>query len=150
MKTLFLIAVTLAMAGALMAQESGKPADPPLDPLTGMKVADGWELVRVHCTVCHSPQQYLKQKGTESTWTDIIRWMQRSGGLWPLDAATEAKIVSYLATNYGPDEAFRRAPIPATLMPVNPYATEARLEFEEKKKAGAIVAPPPPAAGAKP
>lgn len=125
-----------------LAGQEAKPAEPPLDPLTGMKIAENWELVRTHCTVCHSPQQYLRQKGNESTWTDTIRWMQKSGGLWPLDPETERRIIAYLATHYGPDEAFRRAPIPGTLMPVNPYATDARLEYEEKKKAG-LIAPPP-------
>jgi hypothetical protein len=140
MKAFLLMGLSLLVTSALVAQEK---AGPPLDPVTGMKMADNWELVRVHCTVCHSPQQYLRQKGNESTWTDTIRWMQKSGGLWPLDADTESKIITYLASNYGPDESFRRAPIPGTLLPVNPYATDARLEYEEKKKAG-LIAPPPP------
>jgi mono/diheme cytochrome c family protein len=141
---LFAIFAGLTAAAALPLA-AAEPAPPVIDPATGMKVAEGWELVRVHCTVCHSPQQYLRQKGTAGTWTDTIRWMQKSGGLWPLDAATEGKIVSYLATNYGPvpGEHFRRAPIAGTLLPPNPYASEARREFEEKKKAGLIPAAPP-------
>jgi hypothetical protein len=92
--------------------------------------------------VCHSPKQYLQQRGTKSTWTDIIKWMQKSGGLWPLDADTESKIVTYLAENYGPSGSFRRAPIPVSLLPENPYLTGAKAEFEEKKKAGLIPAAP--------
>lgn len=130
------------LAASVPAQEEKKKEEPPLDPLTGMKMAENWELVRTHCTVCHSPQQYLRQKGTQSTWSDTIDWMQKSGGLWPLDAETRSKIVGYLADNYGPDEAFRRAPIPGNLLPQNPYMTDARAEFEAKKKAGEI----PPAA----
>lgn len=139
MKPAFLAAILLF--ASLVRAEEPKP-EPPLDPTTGMKMAEGWELVRVHCTVCHSPQQYLRQKGTESTWTDTIRWMQGSAGLWPLDAETEKKIVTYLASNYGPDEAFRRAPIPGNLLPPNPYLTDTRAEFEEKKAAGLIPAAP--------
>lgn len=135
-----LLAAILLLA-SLVGAEEPKP-EPPLDPVTGMKMAEGWELVRVHCTVCHSPQQYLRQKGTESTWTDTIRWMQGSAGLWPLDAETEKKIVTYLASNYGPDEAFRRAPIPGNLLPPNPYLTDTRVEFEEKKKAGLVPVAP--------
>lgn len=67
--------------------------------------------------------------------------MQKSGGLWPLTQDTETKIVTYLAQNYGPDEAFRRAPISGYLMPVNPYGSEAKREFEDKKKSEAL--PPP-------
>ena len=139
MKSLFSIAILLF--AAVVHAEDPKP-ETPLDPATGMKIAEGWELVRTHCNVCHSPQQYLMQKGTESTWTDTIRWMQQSGGLWPLDPATEKTIIAYLASNYGPDEAFRRAPLPGNLLPPNPYLTDARAEFEEKKKAGLVPAAP--------
>ena len=132
----------LLFAAAVVVRAVEPKAEIPLDAATGMKMAEGWELVRAHCTVCHSPQQYLRQKGTESTWTDTIRWMQRSGGLWPLDPATEKTIITYLASNYGPDAAFRRAPLPGNLLPPNPYLTDARVEFEEKKKAGLIPAAP--------
>jgi hypothetical protein len=132
----------LLFAAAFVVRAVEPKAEIPLDPATGMKMAEGWELVRAHCTVCHSPQQYLRQKGTESTWTDTIRWMQRSGGLWPLDPETEKTIITYLASNYGPDAAFRRAPLPGNLLPPNPYLTDARVEFEEKKKAGLIPAAP--------
>ncbi len=143
MKTTLLAAIPFLAAALAAGADEPKP-DPPLDPVTGMKMAENWELVRAHCTVCHSPQQYLRQKGTESTWTDSIRWMQQSGGLWPLDRETETKIISYLAENYGPDEAFRRAPLPGNLLPPNPYLTEARAEFEEKKKAGLVPVAPKP------
>ena len=130
--TLFLL---MALAGAAAA-----PADKevPTDPATGMKVAEDWELVRNHCIICHSPQTFLQQRGTESTWTGVLKWMQTYGGLWKLDPAIEKRIIAYLTANYGPNAAFRRAPIPPTLMPPNPYATAARLEAEAKKKEGLI------------
>lgn len=135
--------IFLTLFGFFTRAGAQEPAsEPPIDPVTGMKMAEGWELVRAHCTVCHSAQQYLRQKGTESTWTDTIRWMQGSAGLWPLDKESEAKIISYLASNYGPDEAFRRAPIPGHLLPPNPYLTETRAEFEERKKAGSVPTAP--------
>jgi len=130
--------VLFAVLPAVLLRAAEPVADIPGAPVTGMKKAENWELVMAHCTVCHSPQQYLRQKGTASTWTDTIRWMQGSPGLWPLDPETEKKIVVYLAENYGPDEAFRRAPIPGNLLPPNPYLTDARAEFEEKKKAGLL------------
>ena len=139
MKSLFSIAILLF--AAVVHAEDPKP-ETPLDPATGMKISEGWEHVRTHCNLCHSPQQYLMQKGTESTWTDTIRWMQGSAGLWPLDPATEKTILTYLASNYGPDAAFRRAPIPGNLLPPNPYLTDARAEFEEKKKAGLVPVAP--------
>ncbi|MCB1237327.1 MAG: hypothetical protein KDM91_19845 [Verrucomicrobiae bacterium] len=115
-----------------------KKAEIPVDPATGIKMAENWELIRAHCVICHSSQQFLRQRGTRSTWTDILGWMQTSGGLWKLDAEIEGKIIDYLSENYGPDAFYRRAPIPATLLPENPYESDARKEYEEKKQAGQI------------
>lgn len=117
----------------------------PLDPLTGMKMTGDWEIVRNHCIICHSPQTFLQQRGNESTWADTLAWMQKHGGLWKLDPAVEKSIIGYLAANYGPGDTFRRAPIPLSLMPANPYATDAKLEAEAKKKAGVV--PVAPSAG---
>ncbi len=115
----------------------------PLDPTTGMKIAPDWELVRNHCVICHSSQTFLRQRATEANWTSVLEWMQKHGGLWKLDAEVEKKIIKYLAINYGPGSAdnYRRAQISATLMPPNPYATEARLKAEAKKKQGIIQSP---------
>jgi hypothetical protein len=117
----------------------------PLDPVTGMKMAPDWEIVRNHCVICHSPQTFLRQRATESNWTSVLEWMQAKGGLWKLDPAVQKTIVKYLTSNYGPGDSqnYRRAPIPATLMPQNPYATEARLEAEAKQKQGLVPSSPP-------
>lgn len=131
----------------LLAGAAAQAADaPPLDPLTGMKMVGDWEIVRNHCIICHSSKTFLQTRGTESTWSAVLQWMQTRGGLWKLDPQVEKTIVGYLAEHYGPGKNFRRAPIPATLMPENPYASDARLEAEAKKKAGLIPAAPAPAA----
>ena len=132
-----------ALLASFVALAAPAADEVPLDPVTGMKMAPDWEIVRNHCVICHSPQTFLQQRGTESTWTDVVAWMQKHGGLWKLDPAVEKTIVGYLATNYGPGDYFRRAPIPPSLMPPNPYATEARLEAEEKRREGKIPAAPP-------
>jgi hypothetical protein len=93
-----------------------------LDPATGLVVAEGWELVAMHCTGCHSAQQFLRQRGTRQTWQSIIDWMQRTQGLWQFPAGVEERIVDYLAAEYAPKGSWRRAPIPPELMPPNPYA----------------------------
>jgi hypothetical protein len=129
----FLFLLSLMLCGASAAAELV-----PLDPVTGMKMTGDWEIVRNHCIICHSPKTFLQQRGTESTWADTLVWMQKHGGLWKLDPAIEKSIITYLAKNYGPGDKFRRAPIPLSLMPANPCATEARLEAEAKKKAGLI------------
>lgn len=129
---LFLVAFA-AMTVISPAAEPSKAV--PLDPATGMKMTGDWEIVRNHCVICHSPRTFLQTRGTESNWTSVLEWMQTKGGLWKLDPKVEKTIIRYLADNYGPSEQFRRAPIPATLMPINPYATEARLEAEAAAKA---------------
>ncbi len=135
MRPLNILALALLAPLAQAAEEKV-----PLDPVTGMKMAPDWEIVRNHCVICHSPQTFLRQRATEANWTSVLEWMQTKGGLWKLEAPVEKTIIKYLATNYGPGEStnYRRAPIPATLMPPNPYVTEARLEAEAKQKEGLI------------
>ena len=129
----------LAMPALAAAQET----PPEVDELTGLKIAPGWELVRNNCVTCHSARQFLQQKGTRETWRSVIKWMQDRGGLWPLPAETEAAILDYLEAHHGPGREYRRAPIPANLMPPNPYASAARREYEEKLRQGAGPKPPP-------
>ena len=118
----------------------------PLDPTTGMKIAPDWELVRNHCVICHSSQTFLRQRATEANWTSTLEWMQTNGGLGKLDPAVQKTIIKYLAAHYGPSDSGtdRRPPIPATLMPRNPYATDARLEAAAKQQAGLRPRPPAP------
>ena len=128
---------------ALLCLPALQAEEVPLDPTTGMKMAPDWEIVRNHCIICHSSQTFLRQRATEANWTSVLTWMQTNGGLWKLDPVVEKKIVQYLAVNYGPGDAanYRRAPIPATLMPPNPYASEAKLEAATKQQQGLIQPP---------
>jgi len=100
-------------------------AEPVTDPATGLKITGDWELVRGNCTACHSAKLITQQRGTEQQWLTMIRWMQAKQGLWTFDPDTENRIITYLAENYPPDAARRRAPIPPDLMPPNPYAPAA-------------------------
>ncbi|MBT8088175.1 MAG: hypothetical protein KJO46_09060 [Gammaproteobacteria bacterium] len=95
-----------------------------IDPATGFRMSGDWELVRAHCTGCHSPRLITQQRGTAQQWLAMIRWMQAKQNLWQFDAGTEERIIAYLATNYPPDAARRRAAIPPGLMPPNPYSQQ--------------------------
>ena len=97
-------------------------AEAELDPVTGLKMTGDWELVRGNCTACHSSKLITQQRGTAEQWLAMIRWMQKKQNLWPFDPDTENRIIAYLAENYPPDAARRRAAIPRELMPPNPYA----------------------------
>lgn len=137
-------ALFCSLALALLCLPALQAEDVPLDPVTGMKMGPDWEIVRNHCIICHSSQTFLRQKATEANWTSVLTWMQTNGGLWKLEPDVERKIVQYLATHYGPGDTanYRRAPIPATLMPPNPYASEAKLEAEAKKNQQGLITPP--------
>ena len=97
-------------------------AEPSIDPATGFKMTGDWQLVRGHCTGCHSAKLITQQRGTAQQWLTMIRWMQAKQNLWQFDPDTESRIIAYLAEQYPPDDARRRAALPADLMPPNPYA----------------------------
>ncbi len=113
-----------ALLAAIAATVSvvGMAADVELDPLTGLKMAGDWEVVRNNCIACHSPKLITQQSGSATQWLTMIRWMQKKQNLWQFDPETEQKIIGYLAENYPPQADRRRAAIPPDLMPPNPYA----------------------------
>ncbi|GGC05603.1 hypothetical protein GCM10011352_34760 [Marinobacterium zhoushanense] len=95
------------------------------DPETGFEIGPGWETVKNTCTACHSAKLVTQNSGSRNRWVYIIRWMQETQGLWPLPPETEDTILDYLVEHYGPKEGARRAPLPPTMMPKNPYKQEA-------------------------
>ncbi|MCB0630260.1 MAG: hypothetical protein R2824_04620 [Saprospiraceae bacterium] len=87
------------------------PADEVVDGVhvpTGLKVAEGFDIVRVQCTACHSGKLVAQNRATRDGWEEMIRWMQKTQGLWPL-GENEPIILDYLADNYGPEDTGRRA-----------------------------------------
>lgn len=98
--------------------------DVELDPFTGFAMVGDWQLVRSNCIACHSARLVTQQSGSERQWLNVIRWMQEKQNLWEFDPVTEAKIIAYLAENYPPKTAQRRAAIPPDLMPTNPFAAD--------------------------
>ncbi len=116
------VAATLVSFAALAAFGQGLAAEPEIDPFTGLRMTGDWQLVRANCVGCHSARLITQQRGSESHWLSLIRWMQDKQNLWQFEPETEQKIISYLAENYPPQADRRRAPIPPDLMPPNPYA----------------------------
>ncbi len=123
-------AIALLLSACAEKEQSPEPvtgtelaaaAEPQIDPVTGFKMTGDWELVRGNCTACHSAKLVTQERGTAEQWLAMIRWMQKKQNLWQFDPATEERIVAYLADNYPPDAARRRAAIPPDLMPENPY-----------------------------
>jgi len=87
------------------------------DPITGFVIAQHYEIVRAHCTACHSAKLVTQNRMTRENWLATIHWMQKSQGLWPL-GEQEPKILDYLESYYSPIAISRRPPIPRHLMPV--------------------------------
>lgn len=77
----------------------------------------GFGLVLQHCVTCHSPRQFLQQRGDRATWLGLIRWMQSDHGMQPLPDGVEDRIVDYLSKHYGPRHSGRRKPLRPDLMP---------------------------------
>ncbi len=131
MRLVFLLALALLVACAekektadtTPATEPLAVSEPQIDPVTGFKMTGDWELVRGNCTACHSAKLITQQRGTAEQWLAMIRWMQKKQNLWQFEPGTEERIIAYLAENYPPDAARRRAPIPPDLMPSNPYTS---------------------------
>lgn len=88
-----------------------------IDKASGLIVSPGWEAVKANCTICHSAKFITWQRGDRDTWLSMIRWMQKTQGLWQLPAETETIILDYLAANYPPGKASRRNNLPPSAMP---------------------------------
>lgn len=87
-----------------------------LDPESRLVIAPGFETVKTQCTVCHSSKLIIQNRADRNGWLQMIRWMQRSQGLWPL-GPNEAVILDYLEANYAPTSSGRRPPLRADQMP---------------------------------
>jgi cytochrome c5 len=92
----------LVFAIGCAKQEPPKPvmpttpaAAPPSPPL-----ADGKTLFDTKCSVCHGLDRPTARKETKEKWASIVKEMQGKKADWITDAEA-AKIIDYLATNYG-------------------------------------------------
>lgn len=108
-----LLIVTLIISMNSLAKTSNP--DNEIDPASGFVIKPGFEMVRAHCTACHSAKLVTQNHMSRERWLSTIRWMQETQNLWPLPQ--EELILDYLSANYGERTTGRRAPLPASLMP---------------------------------
>ena len=78
----------------------------------------GDNLVRGHCSGCHSLLLVTAQRGDRAFWLKTIWWMQRTQNLWTLPPAQETAILDYLAEHYAESEWGRRPNLSPLLRPV--------------------------------
>ncbi len=74
---------------------------------TGLVYDKGFDIVRGTCTACHSAKLVTQNRATKEGWTQMIRWMQETQGLWDL-GENEPLILNYLSTHYAPENIGRR------------------------------------------
>lgn len=103
--------------GSITMSAEAVTATREVDAGTGLVIDQHWELVKAHCSGCHSTRLVTQNRGSRETWLKLIRWMQDTQGLWSLDDATEQGILDYLSRHYGPLNVGRRAPLPQTMRP---------------------------------
>lgn len=82
----------------------------PIDPKSGLVLAEGMDLVATHCTPCHSSKLIAQNRADREGWVSMIRWMQETQNLWQL-GEFEEPILDYLSTYYAPQETGRRKPL---------------------------------------
>jgi hypothetical protein len=111
-RPVFVLIMFVFISLSIQAQEKSS-----YDPITGFVIAEHYEIVRAHCTACHSAKLVTQNRMTRENWLTTIRWMQKYQGLWPL-GVQESKILDYLESHYSPIASSRRPPIPTHLMPV--------------------------------
>ncbi|MDU0356182.1 hypothetical protein RS130_21930 [Paraglaciecola aquimarina] len=110
-----MLLTALLFSGLAIATEKS-PVALPIDPVTGLIIDKNFELVKAHCTACHSGKLVSQNKMSRQGWLSAIRWMQKTQGLWPLGEA-EPIILDYLEAHYHPVDVGRRAPLAKALMP---------------------------------
>ena len=120
--------IALVGLAVLAVTQSAFAEEIEIDANTGLKMDDDWELVRNNCIACHSLKLVTQQRGSETQWLSVIRWMQEKQNLWQFDPDTENKIITYLARNYAPSANQRRTAIPPQLMPPNLYSADASAD----------------------
>jgi len=110
MKTLLKLMVSVGLATSLLQAAE-------IDKESGLTVSKGLETVKANCTVCHSAKFIILQRGDRDTWKSMIRWMQKTQGLWEFTPEVEDEILTYLETNYPPGDISRRPNLKAKDLP---------------------------------
>ena len=95
-----IIALSTLLVSVLFSQKTDKE--------TGLIIDKGYKFVKQECTLCHSANFIINQRGNRQTWKDMIVWMQEDQGLRQFKPAEEKLILDYLAKNYAPEKGSRR------------------------------------------
>ena len=93
-------------AGTQDVKTGGTTSAPRPVPQTdlGVLVAGaGAEETHAYCTVCHSERIVAQQGLTRADWEELLEQMVEENGMNPIEEPDLGRVLSYLATHYGPD-----------------------------------------------
>lgn len=71
------------------------------DDYWGLPRTEGFELVDLYCSACHSLQVVMQQRATYGRWKSTLEWMVDKQNMPPLPAEDEGVILTYLAEHFG-------------------------------------------------
>lgn len=100
----FSVKISVFVTGSLLFAAALNAAELATDPQTGLKIAPGFETVKMNCTTCHGASQITRAGFVREEWLSAIRWMQKEQGLWEFAPEVEKEILDYLETHYPPKQ----------------------------------------------
>lgn len=71
----------------------------------GLPEGPGREAVYFNCTACHSIRQVTQQRMARDDWDALLDVMVANNGMHPLKPWARTRVLNYLATHYGTEEA---------------------------------------------
>ena len=77
---------------------------PARQPNLGLLVTgEGAEETHAYCTACHSERIVAQQGLTRADWEELLEEMVEENGMNPIEEPDRDRVLSYLASQYGPD-----------------------------------------------
>ena len=86
----------LALVSPIAIAADSKQNEPPPDPK--------WNLVRGHCSPCHSMRLVTQQRLDRLNWEWVMEDMVKKYGATWISKALQKEIIDYLVEHYGPDK----------------------------------------------
>lgn len=74
----------------------------PADDYWGLPRDDAatFELVDAYCSACHSLSIVMQQHATQQRWVELLVWMEKKQGMFPLPKDEKAAILEYLSEHF--------------------------------------------------
>ena len=80
------------------------PQFDPEDDYWGLPRTEGYELVYVYCSGCHSLEIVMQQSAAKERWRYMIDWMSEKQNMQPMPPEDDAVVFNYLVQYFGADD----------------------------------------------